>query len=144
MRKLKELLITLLLEQHLTKRRILELYINVIEWGRGIFGIEAASQTYFGKSASELTLDEAARLAAVIPSPLRHRADADSRYVVRRLQIVLNRMRARNFIEITPSKETKSNQPPESRLEINDSSLLPDSSELIYPTDVDEDTSDGL
>ena len=101
-RKFKEVLITVLLEQFLPKHRILELYVNVIEWGKGVFGIEAASQRYFGKSASNLTLDEATRLAAVIPSPLRHRPDEDSRYVMRRKQIVLRRMDARNFVNQTP------------------------------------------
>jgi len=95
MRKLKEVIITILLERHLEKARILELYVNLIEWGRGIFGIESASRTYFGKSASQLTLEESARLAAVIPSPLKHRPDADSRYVLRRKKMVLARMSSR-------------------------------------------------
>jgi monofunctional biosynthetic peptidoglycan transglycosylase len=97
-RKAKEVIITLLLEHDLTKQRILELYLNVIEWGKGIFGIEAAARAYFGKSASALTLDEATRLAAVIPSPLRHRASDDSRYVLRRKAIVLRRMAARSMV----------------------------------------------
>ncbi|MEW6510215.1 MAG: monofunctional biosynthetic peptidoglycan transglycosylase [Bacteroidota bacterium] len=101
LRKVKELAITLLLERSLSKARILELYVNVIEWGRGVFGIEAASQAYFGKSADALTLEEATRLAAVIPSPLRHRADEDSRYVLRRKAIVLARMAARNMVPHT-------------------------------------------
>lgn len=96
-RKLKELVITLLMEAKLDKNRILEIYLNVIEWGRGIFGIEAASRAYFGKSAAGLTLDEATRLAAVIPSPLKHRPDQESRYVLRRKAIVLNRMAARRM-----------------------------------------------
>ncbi len=109
-RKFKELIITLLLENQLGKSRILELYLNEIEWGRGVLGIEAASQTYFGKSASALTLDEATRLAAVIPSPLRHRPDADSRYVLRRKDIVLRRMTARYTNEYSPQKENSSSQ----------------------------------
>jgi monofunctional biosynthetic peptidoglycan transglycosylase len=109
-RKLKELMIALLLEHELSKNRILELYLNVIEWGPGIFGIEAASQAYFGKSASDLTLDEAIRLAAVIPSPLRHRPDADSRYVVRRKGIVLQRLAARYGDQYSPQKENSSSQ----------------------------------
>jgi monofunctional glycosyltransferase len=107
-RKFKELIITLLLEHQLGKKRILELYLNVIEWGRGIFGVEAAARTYFGKSASELTLDEATRLAAVIPSPLRHSPNTDSRYVLRRKDIVLRRMEARNFVN-KPEEEDSSN-----------------------------------
>ena len=102
-RKLKEVAITLMMEHTLTKQRILELYLNIVEWGRGIFGIEAAAQAYFGKSASALTIDEAARLAAVIPSPLRHQPNTDSRYVVRRTGIVLGRMSARNWLPGVPA-----------------------------------------
>ncbi len=109
-RKVKELIITLLMENQLGKNRILELYLNEIEWGRGIFGIEAASQAYFGKSASALTLEEALRLAAVIPSPLRHRPDADSRYVMRRKAIVLQRLTARYTDQYSPQKENSSSQ----------------------------------
>lgn len=97
-RKVKEVVITLMMERVLTKERILELYLNIIEWGRGIFGIEAAARTYFGKPASALSIEEASRLAAVIPSPLRHRPDVDSRYVVRRKSIVMTRMMARRML----------------------------------------------
>jgi monofunctional biosynthetic peptidoglycan transglycosylase len=68
-RKLRELAIARRLERRLTKKRILELYLNVIEFGTRTFGVEAASRRYFGKPASELTREEAATLAAVIPSP---------------------------------------------------------------------------
>ncbi len=95
-RKLKELVITVLLEHYLDKERILELYVNEIEWGRGIFGVESAAQTYFSESASSLSPDQCYRLAAVIPSPLRHRPDTDSRYVLRRKEIVERRLVARS------------------------------------------------
>lgn len=68
-RKAKEALITRLLERHLTKERILELYLNVAEWGHGIYGAEAAARHHFGKSAADLTESEAAWLAAMLPSP---------------------------------------------------------------------------
>ncbi|MBI5464137.1 MAG: monofunctional biosynthetic peptidoglycan transglycosylase [Ignavibacteriales bacterium] len=92
LRKLKEWLLTYCLERQLSKRRILELYLNVIELGVGIYGVEAASQFYFKTSASDLTVDECVRLAAIIPSPQRHRADDNSRYVSRRAQIILARL----------------------------------------------------
>lgn len=95
MRKFKELIIAYQLEAQLSKKRILELYVNVIEWGRGVFGIEAAARTYFGKSVRWLTREEAARLAVVIPSPLRYRPDSNSRYVLRKKQILLRRLIAR-------------------------------------------------
>ena len=69
LRKGREALITYFLERDLSKRRILEIYLNVIEWCDGIYGAEAASQNYFNKSASNLTAHEAAFLAAMIPNP---------------------------------------------------------------------------
>jgi monofunctional biosynthetic peptidoglycan transglycosylase len=118
LRKLREVIITVMMERTLEKRRILELYVNLIEWGRGVFGIEAASRLYFGKSASQLSLDEAARLAAVIPSPLRHRPDTDSRYVLRRKAIVLGRLTARRQAPVLEQKEETTSpdeQPPQER-----------------------------
>ena len=70
-RKLKEAILTYRLERALAKNRILEIYLNVIEWGDGIYGIEAASRTYFGKPAASLDAAEAAFLAAMIPNPRR-------------------------------------------------------------------------
>jgi monofunctional biosynthetic peptidoglycan transglycosylase len=97
LRKFKELIITLRMERYLSKRRILEIYLNCIEWGDGIFGAEAASRKYFGKPASQLSRDEAVRLAAVIPSPLKHRPDVPTRYVTRRSSLILSRMEARGY-----------------------------------------------
>jgi monofunctional glycosyltransferase len=94
-RKLKELLITWMLERSLSKTRILELYLNIIEWGHGVFGIEAAAQHYFHKPASRLTLDEGARLAAVIPSPLRHQPTENTSYLEKKKNVILNRMATR-------------------------------------------------
>jgi monofunctional biosynthetic peptidoglycan transglycosylase len=96
-RKLKEIIIATMLEDELSKARILELYLNIIEWGEGIFGVEAASLTFFGKHASELTREDAARLAAVLPSPLRHKPNLDSRYVRYRKNIILARLEARGW-----------------------------------------------
>ncbi len=98
-RKLKEWVITWLLEKNLEKERILEIYLNVIEWGRGIFGIEAAARTYFGRPASALTYDQAIRLAAVIPSPLKHRPTDNTRWVNYRKKIVAARMAGRRYDE---------------------------------------------
>ena len=97
LRKLKEWILTWYMEHELSKSRILELYFNVIEWGDGVYGIEAASRFYFDKSASNLSREECARLAAIIPSPRRHRADVDSKYVLRRSKLILERMDARGM-----------------------------------------------
>ena len=89
MRKLKELFITRRLEAALTKRRILEIYLNVIEWGDGIFGAEAASRAYFGKPAAELTPDEAALLAGAIINPREHSPAHPTARLLRRQQIIV-------------------------------------------------------
>lgn len=96
-RKFRELIVTLRMERVLSKRRILEIYLNVIEWGNGIYGAEAAARKYFGKSAADVTREEAAQMAAVIPSPRRHAPNEASRYVERRSMIIMNRMAARGF-----------------------------------------------
>jgi monofunctional biosynthetic peptidoglycan transglycosylase len=92
-RKGQEAILTIFLERTLTKRRILELYLNVIEWGDGIYGAEAASQHYFHKPASALSANEAAFLSAMIPNPRTvfnpHR---NPRRVARRQRIILRGM----------------------------------------------------
>ncbi len=80
-RKGLEAYFTVLIEALWPKRRIMEVYLNVIEWGPGIFGAEAASRHWFGKSASRLTQLEAARLAAILPAPNRYRANPPGPYV---------------------------------------------------------------
>lgn len=76
-----------------TKRRILTVYLNIAEFGEGIFGVEAAAQHFFKKSASKLSASEAALLAAVLPNPLRFKANAPSGYVISRQQWILRQMR---------------------------------------------------
>ena len=94
LRKVKEMLIARSLERRLGKRRILELYLNVVELGNGIYGAEAASQAYFGKHAADLTVDEAVALAVILPSPRRHNPAKRGKYVERNMKRVLERMRA--------------------------------------------------
>jgi monofunctional biosynthetic peptidoglycan transglycosylase len=88
-RKAREALITRSLERHLTKKRILELYLNVAEWGRGVYGAEAAARHHFGKSASDLTTDEAAWLAAILPSPRRYDPLRKTTFLTRRHERIL-------------------------------------------------------
>ena len=80
-RKIKEAILTWRIERQLSKRRIIELYLNVAEWGDGIFGIELAAQTNFGKHAANLTAREAATLAAILPSPRHYKINGESGYV---------------------------------------------------------------
>ena len=93
-RKLRELLIARRLENELTKQRILELYLNVIEWGDGIYGAEAAARTYFGKPASQLNASEGALLAAAIANPRIMNPGSPTARLRRRQQMVLRRMGA--------------------------------------------------
>lgn len=97
-RKLREAVLTWRLERELSKKRILEIYLNVAEWGNGVFGIEAASRHHFGKSASGLTAMEAARLAAVLPNPRRLNASGDQRYVNSRSEVIYNIMVRRGVV----------------------------------------------
>ncbi len=96
-RKAEEAVITVMLEKMLTKRRILEIYLNVIEWGNGIFGAEAAAQHYFKTSAGGLGATQAAKLAAMIPNPRFYDAHRSTRYLNRRTATIQARMR---FAEI--------------------------------------------
>jgi monofunctional glycosyltransferase len=97
-RKVKEAAITYFMERSLSKCRILEIYLNVIEWGDGIYGAEAAAQTYFRKPAANLTPQEAAYLAAMIPSPLNvFNPQKNPRRVQRRQRVL---MRGINSVKI--------------------------------------------
>ena len=93
-RKSEEALITLMLEAMLDKRRILELYLNVIEFGDGIFGAEAAARHYFGVGAEALTAEQAARLAAMAPNPRYYEKHPEARGLARKIAIILARMPA--------------------------------------------------
>lgn len=93
LRKGREAAITYFLEKELSKKRIMELYLNIIEWGDGIYGAEAAARTYFKKSASALTAQEAAYLSAMIPSPLNvFNPKKNPKRVVRRQKVILRGM----------------------------------------------------
>jgi monofunctional biosynthetic peptidoglycan transglycosylase len=92
MRKVTELLITRRLEAALTKQRILEIYLNMIEWGDGIFGCEAAARTYFGKACASLDIEEAALMAGAIINPREHSPARPTKRLLRRQQIILRRM----------------------------------------------------
>ena len=94
MRKLRELLIARRLEAELSKQRILELYLNVIEWGDGIYGAEAAARTYFHKAAADLNAQEASLLAAAIVNPRALDPGHPTSRLKRRQQMVMRRLGA--------------------------------------------------
>lgn len=97
-RKIKEAIITWRIENTLSKRRILEIYLNVAEWGDGIFGIEAAARHYYHKSAKNLTGREAARLAAVLPNPIKYNPTGTQKYVKNRARIIYKIMKRRGIV----------------------------------------------
>jgi monofunctional biosynthetic peptidoglycan transglycosylase len=91
-RKAQEAIITVMLEQMMSKRRILEIYLNVIEWGDGVFGIEAAARHYYGVTAAGLGPEQAARLAAMVPSPRYYDRNRNTPWLARKTQLILGRM----------------------------------------------------
>ena len=93
-RKAQEAVITVMLETIMTKRRILEIYLNVIEWGNGVFGAEAAAHYHFGVTAADLAPAQAALLAAMVPSPRRYQPGSETPYLQKRTEIILSRMNA--------------------------------------------------
>ncbi len=91
-RKLEEAVITVMLEKMMSKRRILEIYLNVIEWGNGIFGAEAAARHYYKSSAAALGVEQAARLAAMVPNPRYYDRHQTARGLARKTGIIAMRM----------------------------------------------------
>ena len=92
LRKIREFFIAQELERSLTKQRIFEIYLNVIEWGDQTYGIEGSSRKYFGKSASDLLPEEAAILAAMIPNPRRYTPARNLNYLEKRKREILDRL----------------------------------------------------
>ena len=91
-RKLEEAAITLMLESVMDKQRIFEIYLNVIEWGNGVFGAEAAARHYYQTSAAQLTAEQAARLAAMVPNPRYYDRHREARGLQLKTAIILERM----------------------------------------------------
>jgi monofunctional glycosyltransferase len=120
-RKAREALITRSLEHHLTKERILELYLNVAEWGQGVYGAEAAARHHFKKSARDLTANEAAWLAAILPSPRRYDPLRKTTFLTRRHNRILKWITRGSpqppRLEPAPKSEPDSEPEPEPELE---------------------------
>ena len=98
-RKLRELLIAYRLEDTLSKQRILELYLNVVEWGDGVFGAEAAARHWFGKSAQSLTPAEAVRLAIALPNPFKRAPNVRSRELTKKAVRLIRLLRLQGLID---------------------------------------------
>lgn len=107
-RKMEEYLITQRLEKHLSKDRIFSIYLNIIEFGKGIFGVEAASEHFFKKPVNQLNLEEIIRLAAVIPKPLKVSVVSEkSRYLKWRANLLLDRLYKYGYIPESDYNRTK-------------------------------------
>ncbi len=139
-RKIKEAILTWRIERELSKKRIIELYLNVAEMGDGLFGVEAAARRYYGKSARHLTAREAATLAASLPNPRRFRPDGNSRYAANRAEKIYQIMVRRGIVieefedvmkddsskenennpEVENNVESESQQHPESNIQNTD------------------------
>ncbi|WP_151635746.1 monofunctional biosynthetic peptidoglycan transglycosylase [Noviherbaspirillum aerium] len=94
LRKAQEVVITYMLEHLMEKERIFEIYLNVVEWGVGVFGAEAAAQHYYGVSAANLNAPQAARLAVMLPRPRFYDKNRNSAYLAQRTNLILRRMGA--------------------------------------------------
>ncbi|MCI0500571.1 MAG: monofunctional biosynthetic peptidoglycan transglycosylase [Epsilonproteobacteria bacterium] len=114
-RKIKEAILTYRIEHTLSKRRIIEIYLNVAEWGDGIFGIEAAARHYFHKSAKNLTAMEAAKLASVLPNPILYNPIGNQKTVLKKANRLYKIMQRRGivipeFVEIMKPETTDNNE----------------------------------
>jgi monofunctional biosynthetic peptidoglycan transglycosylase len=127
MRKVTELLIARRLEAALSKQRIFEIYLNMIEWGDGIFGCEAAARAYFGKSCAGLDVPEAAMLAGAIINPRVHNPGKPTKRLLRRQQIILRRM------QFKPPAPASAAPPPLNESAPIDNPLIPQPSPFPDP-----------
>jgi monofunctional biosynthetic peptidoglycan transglycosylase len=98
LRKLKEYFIAKRLEEELSKARIFHIYLNIIELGKGIFGVQAASRYYFAKNVSQLSLNEMVRLAAIIPRPLKITPNSNSRWLKWKTKWILRKLKLYHYI----------------------------------------------
>lgn len=138
-RKLEELVVARRLERFLSKDRILEIYLNVAEWGPGVFGVEAAARHYFSRSAADLTADQAAALAATLPHPLTSNPHTRPGRMAWRKQLILARMGAAGTVQTVPlAPESAPDQP------IGDVIELPPVDTPRDPAEVPQDEPDEL
>jgi monofunctional glycosyltransferase len=124
-RKLRELLIAFSLEDHLTKTRILELYLNVVEWGDGVFGAEAASQHWFHHSAQTLSPSEAARLAIALPNPFTRNPSVQTEELRKKAVRIIRLLRMQGLINASQERQALDDVGAHSAVVRPDNSLPP-------------------
>lgn len=122
-RKFEEMILAMRLEQSLSKRRILELYLNTIEWGDGVYGIDAAARRWYGVGAGSLSSAQSIRLAAVIINPRRYSPTDPNKRIRNRIRIIASRLRRRGAIDEAAYRTTLG-LPPEAPAPAVDPSLL--------------------
>jgi len=135
-RKLRELLVARRLEQELTKKRILELYLNIIEWGDGVYGCEAAAQRYYAKPAAELNETEAAGLAAMVPSPRRINPRVDPARHARAQKRILWLMARLGYVKRSVGGLGAGPEPPPEVIESGDEPVEPEDAPAPEPAAV--------
>lgn len=112
LRKVHELVFTYSMEQYLKKRRILEIYLNIAEFGRGIYGVEAAARHYFRKPVSAVSEDQAIELAATLPGPVKHNPASRSRFFLRHKRTIARHYGPVAPIFVAPAKPSDQVEPP--------------------------------
>lgn len=135
-RKIKEAIITYKIEKNISKKRIIEMYLNIAEWGDGIFGIEAAARHYFHKSAKNLTAREAAKLASVLPNPIIYNPIGNQKFVVKKSNRIYKIMQKRGLV-IPEFKEIMKVEIEESNTTIDNKE---DENQSLPTTSLDEET----
>ena len=122
-RKFEEMILAVRLERALSKRRILELYLNTIEWGDGVYGIDAAARRWYGVGAGALSPAQSIRLAAVIINPRRYSPTSPDRRIQKRIRVIASRLRRRGAIDEAAYRTTLG-LPPEAPAPAVDPSLM--------------------
>jgi len=133
LRKLREMLIAFSLEDHLTKQRILELYLNVVEWGDGVFGAEAAARAWYGRSASALAPAQAARLAVALPNPIDRAPDKRDEVLVKKSVRIVRLFRMEGLVDAEAERQALDD------LGATGEQVLPDRNTPPPPADADDE-----
>jgi len=132
------------MERNLSKRRIMELYLNVVEWGDGVFGIEAAARKHYGQSAASLGPREAAILASILPNPIRYKPNSSSRYVSYRSERIYQIMVRRGIVipeyEEVISESDENNQENTEPKDENNKVIVDQGAESIQETGEQKET----
>ena len=140
-RKIKEAILTWRIERALSKKRIMEIYLNVAEWGDGVFGIEAAARHHYGKRAGSLSAQEAVRLASVLPNTIIYKPNSRSKYVRKRAKTIYRIMVRRGIVipeyeEVINAPEEKTEETPMDIMTVGPESFMMEGPDETSPEQV--------